>query len=83
MKSGIISRRKQEMITFFSSFFVMLMLLVTVNTTGAWCSAAGKKNKFLSYPKSGRSEFGLVIISGILAVIVVLLEYRTLRKSKL
>lgn len=59
------------------------MLLVTVNTAGAWCSAAGKKNKFLSYPKAGRSDVGLVIISGILAVIVVLLEYRTLRNFKL
>lgn len=60
-----------------------MTLLITVNTTGAWCSAAGKKNKFVSYPKSGRSDFGLLIISGILAVIVVLLEYRTLRNFEI
>lgn len=58
------------MVAFFLLFFyVKLMLLAPVNTTGEWCSAAGKKNKFLSCSESGRSDFSLVIIAGILAVI--------------
>lgn len=56
---------------FFVFVLVILTLLVTVNTTGAWCSAAGKKNQFLSSPESGRSNFGIVVITGVLAVIVV------------
>lgn len=59
------------------------MLLVTISTAGAWCSAAGRKNQFLFYPKSGRSNFGIVIISGALAAIIVMFEYGTLRNVKL
>lgn len=59
------------------------MLLVTVSTAGAWCSAAGRKNQFLSYPKSGRSSFGIVRISGVLAAIIVSFECGSLRNVKL
>lgn len=61
------------------------MLLVTVSTAGAWCSAAGRKNQFLSYPKSGGSDSGIVIISGALAAVIgfVSLEYGTLINVKL
>lgn len=66
---------RKKWLLFFFFFFVISILLVPVNTTGEWCSAAEKTNKFLSYPKSGRSDFSPVIISGILVVIVVLFEY--------
>lgn len=82
MKSSIVSR-KQETVAFFSSFFCHIDASGNCKHHWSWCSAAGKKNKFLSYPKSGRSGFGLVIISGILAVIIVLLAYRTLRNFEL
>lgn len=47
MKSSIISRRRQEMVVFLG-LVLYLLVLIAVNTTGFWCSAAGKKNKFLS-----------------------------------
>lgn len=54
--------------SFFSFCFILVILTLVV--TGAWCPAAGKKNQFLSYPESGRSNFGIVIID-VLAEIVV------------
>ena len=83
MKSSIISSRKQEMVVFFLLFLPCWRFWSL--QTPLKLGVLQQERRINASLTQNREDliFGFVIISGILAVIVVLLEYRTLRNFQI